>query len=84
VDSKLTQLTDDELLNALSFHPSAPSVRFHVDGGVRMVHAGRSNADDVRRNAKNEHRDLREGPGFVAGVFYDHVGECDACIVART
>lgn len=56
---KLDELTDADLLGALSLHPNAPSVRFYLDGGVRMVHAGKWGAADLRFNARNEYRDLR-------------------------
>jgi len=79
----LADLTDTELLAALAMHPNAPSVRFYADGGVRRVHAGKLDAAELRHAAQNEHRDVRQGPGFIAAAFYDMPNDVDVYIVAR-
>ena len=79
----LEDMTDDNLLYTLSLHPEAPSVRFVLGGATMFVHPGTSKATDLRRIAASHARPVREGPGFVAAVFYHPEGDSDGCIVAR-
>jgi PhoPQ-activated pathogenicity-related protein len=83
MESKFAGLTDDELLEALDQHTGAPAVRLYLDSGVRRVHTSRQDANELRWAAKNECRDVRQGPGFVAAAFYDPDVGGDAYLVAR-
>lgn len=81
--SRLDRFMDKDFRDFLALHPRAPSVRFCFGPGHRGVAPTQRDAAAVRELAHSEQGTTREGPGYVAAIFYDAARHSDACVIAR-